>query len=144
MVNANVSQKAYKPNNKTHVCIAIEAIAILCYYQNCQEKITQMDEFEFETFFLLLKCYWHKMLLQQNCAFLHSGFCRTKETYLRKYARTLKICMYIIATCIHIHTHTHIPYSAKQWQGKTLANRSFQSFGEENIGVCEFELLTNS
>ena len=27
-----------------------------------------------------------------------------------------------------------IPYSAKCWQGKTLANLSFQSFGEENVG----------
>ena len=27
-----------------------------------------------------------------------------------------------------------LPYSAKFWQSKTLANRSFQSFGEENIG----------
>ena len=25
----------------------------------------------------------------------------------------------------------YIPYSAKRWQGKTLANQSFQSFGEE-------------
>ena len=28
----------------------------------------------------------------------------------------------------------HIPYSAKFWRGKTLANRSFQTFGEENVG----------
>ena len=27
-----------------------------------------------------------------------------------------------------------IPYSAKFWRGKTLANRSFQSFGVENVG----------
>ena len=27
-----------------------------------------------------------------------------------------------------------IPYSAKFWRGKTLANRSFQTFGEENVG----------
>ena len=38
--------------------------------------------------------------------------------------------------------YNYIPYSAKRWQGKTLANRSFQSFGEENVG--EFNLLTNS
>ena len=25
-------------------------------------------------------------------------------------------------------------YSAKLWQGKTLTNRSFQSFGEESFG----------
>ena len=25
-------------------------------------------------------------------------------------------------------------YSAKFWQGKTLANRWFQSFGKENVG----------
>ena len=29
---------------------------------------------------------------------------------------------------------TNVPYSAKFWQGKTLGNRSFQSFGEENVG----------
>ena len=28
----------------------------------------------------------------------------------------------------------HIPYSAKFWLGKTLVNRSFQSFCEENVG----------
>ena len=28
----------------------------------------------------------------------------------------------------------HIPYSAKFWRGKTLANRSFQSLGKENVG----------
>ena len=27
-----------------------------------------------------------------------------------------------------------IPYNAKFWRGKTLANRSFQTFGEENVG----------
>ena len=27
-----------------------------------------------------------------------------------------------------------IPYSAKLWQGKTLANQSFQSFGKASIG----------
>ena len=27
-----------------------------------------------------------------------------------------------------------VPYSAKFWRGKTLANRSFQTFGEENVG----------
>ena len=32
----------------------------------------------------------------------------------------------------------HILYSAKWWRGKTLANRLFQSFGEENVG--EFKL----
>ena len=36
----------------------------------------------------------------------------------------------------------YVLYSAKRWQGKTLVNRSFQSFGEENVG--EFNLLTNS
>ena len=35
-----------------------------------------------------------------------------------------------------------IPYSAKWWQGKTLANQLFQSFGKENVG--EFKLLTFS
>ena len=29
---------------------------------------------------------------------------------------------------------TYVPYSAKFWRGKTLANRSFQTFGEENVG----------
>ena len=50
---------------------------------------------------------------------------------------------------MHVHMLTlssmlmiNVPYSGKQWQGKTLANQSFQSFGEENIG--EFNLLTNS
>ena len=28
----------------------------------------------------------------------------------------------------------YIPYRAKVWQGRTLANQSFQSFGEENVG----------
>ena len=27
-----------------------------------------------------------------------------------------------------------IPYSAKFWQGKTLANQSFQSLARENVG----------
>ena len=27
-----------------------------------------------------------------------------------------------------------LPYSAKFWRGKTLANRSFYTFGEENVG----------
>ena len=27
-----------------------------------------------------------------------------------------------------------IPYSAKLWWGKTLANRLFHNFGEENVG----------
>ena len=27
-----------------------------------------------------------------------------------------------------------IPYSAQFWQGKTLAKRLFQNFGEENFG----------
>ena len=35
-----------------------------------------------------------------------------------------------------------ILYSAKCWQDKTLANQSFQSFGEENIG--EFTIATIS
>ena len=28
----------------------------------------------------------------------------------------------------------HVPYNAKFWWGKTLANRLFLSFGEENVG----------
>ena len=36
----------------------------------------------------------------------------------------------------------NVPYSAKHWRGKTLANRSFQSFGEENVG--EFTIATIS
>ena len=28
----------------------------------------------------------------------------------------------------------YLPYSAKFWRGKILANRSFQTFGEENVG----------
>ena len=39
----------------------------------------------------------------------------------------------------HMRFKTCIPYSAKRLHGKTLANPSFQSFGEENIG--EFKLL---
>ena len=35
-----------------------------------------------------------------------------------------------------------ILYSAKRWWGKTLANQSFQSFGEENVG--KFKLLVLS
>ena len=34
----------------------------------------------------------------------------------------------------YTETPAVIPYSAKFWRGKTLANRSFQSFGEENVG----------
>ena len=30
--------------------------------------------------------------------------------------------------------YIYIPYSAKFWRGKTLANRSFQTFSEENVG----------
>ena len=30
--------------------------------------------------------------------------------------------------------YLHMPYSAKFWRGKTLANLSFQSFGKENVG----------
>ena len=33
-----------------------------------------------------------------------------------------------------------VPYSAKCWRGKTLVNRSFQSFGKENVG--EFTITT--
>ena len=29
-----------------------------------------------------------------------------------------------------------IPYSAKFWRGKTLANQQFSTFGEENFGEC--------
>ena len=32
------------------------------------------------------------------------------------------------------YTESILPYSAKFWWGKTLANRSFQSFGKENVG----------
>ena len=39
-------------------------------------------------------------------------------------------------------TTLQLPYSAKCWRGKTLANRSFQSFGEEKIG--EFTIATIS
>ena len=35
---------------------------------------------------------------------------------------------------VTVYGKLHIPYSAKFWWGKTLANRSFQSFGEENFG----------
>ena len=35
-----------------------------------------------------------------------------------------------------------ISYSAKQWWGKTLANQSFQSFGEENVGKFKFLALS--
>ena len=35
----------------------------------------------------------------------------------------------------------HIPYSAKFWRGKILANRSFQIFGEENVGKLLIILL---
>ena len=45
------------------------------------------------------------------------------------YSSTSSNCIYFI----------NIPYSAERWWGKTLANQSFQSFGEENIG--EFKLL---
>ena len=38
-----------------------------------------------------------------------------------------------------------LPYSTKQWRGKTLANQSFQSFGKELMkNVGEFKLLTFS
>ena len=48
------------------------------------------------------------------------------------------VTRYVYVTCIIMY----VPYSAKRWRGKTLVNRSFQSFGEENVG--EFNLLTNS
>ena len=32
------------------------------------------------------------------------------------------------------HSYVHIPYSTKSWQGKTLANQSFQSFSKESVG----------
>ena len=33
-----------------------------------------------------------------------------------------------------MHGELIILHSAKLWRGKTLANRSFQSFDEENVG----------
>ena len=36
-----------------------------------------------------------------------------------------------------------MPYSAKFWQGKALANRSFQSFGEEIVGDFTIATLVN-
>ena len=37
--------------------------------------------------------------------------------------------------------HTQLPYSAKFWRGKILANRSFQTFGEENVSELLIILL---
>ena len=39
--------------------------------------------------------------------------------------------MYVLTYVLNLN---YIPYSAKFWRGKTLANRSFQTFGEENVG----------
>ena len=36
-----------------------------------------------------------------------------------------------------------MPYSAKFWWGKALANRSFQSFGEEIVGAFTIATLVN-
>ena len=44
--------------------------------------------------------------------------------------------------CLYTYMHVHIPYSAKRWQGKTLANRLFQSFGEENVGKINLLALS--
>ena len=41
---------------------------------------------------------------------------------------------------VHIHKWI-IPYSAKFWRGKILANRSFQTFGDENVGELLIILL---
>ena len=49
---------------------------------------------------------------------------------------------YTVNLATQIELWSAIPYKAKQWQGKTLANQSFQSFGEENVG--KFKLLTFS
>ena len=46
----------------------------------------------------------------------------------------------LTGTCKISAKLTKIPYSAKLWQDKTLANQSFQSFGEENVG--KFTLAT--
>ena len=35
---------------------------------------------------------------------------------------------------MHTYVHTYVLYSTKFWWGKTSANRSFQSFGKENVG----------
>ena len=36
-----------------------------------------------------------------------------------------------------------MPYSAKFWRGKALANQSFQSFGEEIVGEFTIATLVN-
>ena len=42
------------------------------------------------------------------------------------------------------HFRFHVPYSAKLWRVKTLvANRSFQSFGEENVGKFTIANISN-
>ena len=47
---------------------------------------------------------------------------------ISKFEKLAQICM-----CINVLWMT-LPYSEKFWWVKTLANRSFQSFGEENVG----------
>ena len=42
---------------------------------------------------------------------------------------------------MYVHM-SYVPYSAKGWRGKTLANQLFHSFGQENIG--KFKLLNFS
>ena len=37
-----------------------------------------------------------------------------------------------LVTALKTYRVCGIPYNAKWWQGKTLANQSFQSFSEEN------------
>ena len=55
----------------------------------------------------------------------------------------LDVCWYIITIKKASQNKSNdIPYSTKFWRGKTLANRSFQIFGEENVG--EFTLTNFS
>ena len=49
--------------------------------------------------------------------------------------------------CLRMQIIMYVPYSAKFWQGKTSVNRSFQSFGEENVGkftIANFSYFNES
>ena len=64
--------------------------------------------------FLVLYVFFSKVRISPKVTIACNGFCLLRHT--------------------KIWLARDIPYSAKFWRGKTLANRSFQTFGEENVG----------
>ena len=58
----------------------------------------------------------------------------TNNIFYYKNTSLLLIQLHLLKWGRHGKAAVLIPYSAKFWRGKTLANRLFQTFGEENVG----------